>query len=61
MTSCEICRVPSAERSLTTAAANETDRTDYETKAAGIDRQIDELTYDLYSLTPEERAVVAGA
>lgn len=27
--------------------------------AAGLDRQIDELTCDLYGLTPEERALVA--
>ena len=43
------------------AAANETDRGPYESKAAGLDRQIDELTCDLYGLTPEERALIAGA
>ncbi len=44
------------------AAVNENDRTYYEGKAAGLDRQIDELTYDLYGLTAEERALVsAGA
>lgn len=44
-----------------TAAANETDRTYYENKAAGLDRQIDELTCDFYGLTPEERDLVAEA
>ena len=43
------------------AAAHETDRTHYENKAAGLDRQIDELTCDLYGLTPKERALVAGS
>ena len=42
------------------AATNENDRSYYESKAAGLDRQIDELTYDLYGLTPEERALVAS-
>lgn len=43
------------------AAANETDRTHFETKAAGLDRQIDGLTCDLYDLTREERELVAGS
>ena len=42
------------------AADSETDRTYYEGKAAGLDRQIDELTFDLYGLTPEERLIVTG-
>jgi len=41
--------------------ANENDRDYYEKKAAGLDRQIDELTYDLYGLKPEEHALVAGS
>ncbi|MCW1926265.1 hypothetical protein OKA05_27170 [Luteolibacter arcticus] len=41
-----------------TTAANENDRSYYETKAAGLDLQINELTYDLYGLTHEERALV---
>ena len=40
------------------AESNEHDRTYLENKAAGLDRQIDELTYDLYGLTPEERDLV---
>jgi len=42
-------------------ATNETDRAHYESKAAGLDRQIDALTCDLYGLTPEERALIASA
>ena len=48
------------QQQLTAAHANEHDRTYLENKAAGLDRQIDELTYDLYGLTPEERALVQG-
>ena len=44
-----------------TAAANENDRTYYETKAAGLDRQINELTYELYCLTQEERQLVQAS
>ena len=40
------------------AAAHETDRTYYENKAAGLDRQIDELTCDLYGLTAAERTLI---
>ena len=43
------------------AAANETERAHCESKAAGLDRQIDELTYDLYGLTEEERALVQAS
>lgn len=43
------------------AAANETERAHYESKAAGLDRQIDELTYDLYGLIEEERALVQAS
>ena len=43
------------------ASANENDRAYYQSKAAGLDRQIDELTCDLYGLTAEERALIAGA
>ncbi|MEK0449505.1 MAG: hypothetical protein RL088_1773 [Verrucomicrobiota bacterium] len=43
------------------AAANENDRTYLENKAAGLDRQIDELTYDLYGLTQEERDLVQAS
>ena len=42
------------------AATNENDRTYLQSKADGLDRQIDELTCDLYGLTSEERALVAG-
>lgn len=43
------------------SAANETTRSYFETKAAGLDRQIDDLAYDLYELTPEERALIEGS
>jgi TaqI-like C-terminal specificity domain len=42
------------------AAASENDRVYYEAKAAGLDRQIDELTYDLYGLLPKERSLASG-
>ncbi len=48
------------QQQLTAAHANENNRTYYEAKASELDRQIDELTYDLYGLTPEERALVQG-
>jgi len=44
-------------RSLATAKT-ESDRTYLEDKCAGLDRQIDQLTYELYDLTPEEVALV---
>lgn len=43
------------------AAANENDRAHYETRAAGLDRQIDELTYEIYGLMTEEKDLVAEA
>ena len=42
------------------AATNENDQNYLKDKADGLDRQIDELTCDLYGLTAEERALVAG-
>lgn len=42
-------------------AANENDRTYYQQKAAGLDRQIDELTCDLYGLTNVEKELVRSA
>ena len=39
-------------------AKTESDRTYLEDKCAGLDRQIDQLTYELYDLTPEEVALV---
>ncbi len=50
----------STQQQLATAA-NENDRTYYESKVANLDRQIDELTCDLYGLTLAERALVAGS
>jgi len=32
----------------------------YENKCATLDRQIDNLVYELYDLTPEEIAIVEG-
>jgi adenine-specific DNA-methyltransferase len=37
------------------------DRGHYEAKCAALDRQIDQLVYELYELTPEEIAIVEGA
>jgi type I restriction-modification system DNA methylase subunit len=42
------------------AARTERDKTFYENKCATIDRQIDDLVYELYELTPEEIALVEG-
>ena len=35
-----------------------TDKTYYESKCAGLDRQIDRLVYDLYGLTEDEIKIV---
>lgn len=42
-------------------AQTERDKTFYESKCATLDRQIDNLVYELYDLTPEEIAIVEGA
>jgi type I restriction-modification system DNA methylase subunit len=39
-------------------AKTESERTYLEDKCAGLDRQIDQLTYDIYDLTPEEVSLV---
>jgi len=50
-----------AKKQLATAQSDK-DRSYYESKCAGLDRQIDRLVYDLYGLTEEEIAIVeAGA
>jgi len=36
-------------------------KTFYENKCATLDRQIDNLVYELYDLTPDEIAIVEGA
>jgi hypothetical protein len=38
----------------------ERDKTFYESKCASLDRQIDNLVYELYDLTPEEIEIVEG-
>jgi hypothetical protein len=43
------------------AARTEREKNFYESKCATIDRQIDNLVYELYNLTPEEIALVEGA
>ncbi len=43
------------------AAQTERDKSFYESKCATLDRQIDNLVYELYDLTPEEIAMVEGA
>ena len=42
------------------SARTERDKTFYENKCATLDRQIDNLVYELYDLTPEEIAIVEG-
>ena len=42
------------------AAQTERNKTFYENKCATLDRQIDNLVYELYELTPEEIALVEG-
>lgn len=42
------------------AAQTERDKTFYESKCATLDRQIDNLVYELYELTPDEIAIVEG-
>ncbi len=42
------------------AAQTERDKTFYESKCATLDRQIDQLVYELYDLTPEEIAMIEG-
>lgn len=42
-------------------ASTDRDKTFYESKCASLDRQIDELVYELYELTPDEIAIVEGA
>jgi type I restriction-modification system DNA methylase subunit len=48
-----------AKRQLQTARTDR-DRDHYEAKCAALDRQIDELVYELYALTPAEIALVEG-
>ena len=44
----------SATQQQLAAAESDTDRTYYQSKAAGLDPQFDELAFDLYDLTPDE-------
>jgi hypothetical protein len=43
------------------SARTERDKTFCENKCATLDRQIDNLVYELYELTPEEIAIVEEA
>jgi hypothetical protein len=43
------------------SARSERDQTFYESKCATLDRQIDNLVYELYGLTPDEIAIVEGS
>lgn len=52
-------QMPEARKQLV-AARSEGDKNFYESKCATIDRQIDDLVYELYELTPEEIAIVEG-
>ena len=49
-----------AARRQLTAVRTEAERGVFERKCAAIDRQLDELVYELYGLTAEERALVEG-
>lgn len=42
------------------SARTERDQTFYESKCATLDRQIDNLVYELYDLTDDEIAIVEG-
>lgn len=42
-------------------AQTDKDQNYYKAKCAGLDRQIDELVYELYGLTAEEIKIVEGA
>ncbi len=42
------------------AARSEGDQNFYESKCATLDRQIDNLVYELYELTDDEIAIVEG-
>jgi len=42
------------------SAQTERDKALYENKSATLDRQIDQLVYELYELTPEEIAIIEG-
>ena len=46
-----------AKQQLQTARSDR-DKHFYENKCAALDRQIDELVYELYELTPDEIALV---
>ncbi|MGI9066324.1 MAG: TaqI-like C-terminal specificity domain-containing protein [Pyrinomonadaceae bacterium] len=43
------------------AVLTERDKTFYESKCANLDRQINNLVYDIYDLTPDEIAIVEGS
>jgi adenine-specific DNA-methyltransferase len=43
------------------SAQTERDKTFYESKCATLDRQIDNLVYELYDLTPEEIGIVESS
>ena len=43
------------------SARTERDQAFYESKCATLDRQIDNLVYERYDLTPEEIAIVEGS
>jgi hypothetical protein len=54
------CQMLEAKKQLA-AARTERDKSFYESKCATLDRQIDNLVYELYELTPEEIAIVEGS
>ena len=51
--------MPEAKEQLSRGAI-EGDKNFYESKCATLDRQIDNLVYELYDLTPDEIAIVEG-
>jgi len=42
------------------AARTDKDKNYYQDRCGALDRQIDNLVYQLYELTPEEMAIVGG-
>ncbi|HEV7743640.1 MAG TPA: hypothetical protein VGO56_01470 [Pyrinomonadaceae bacterium] len=55
-------RLPMLEaKKQLTAARSERDKNFYESKCITLDRQIENLVYELYKLTPEEITIVEGS
>jgi type II restriction/modification system DNA methylase subunit YeeA len=57
---CNCCckRVTIDAKKQLAEARTERDRTSYENKCVALDRQIDQLVYELYGLTDDEIAII---